>query len=322
MTVFRENVPWRQLLPGLAALGALVAGALFVLTQMRVGQLTGTMFTLYALADEARGVLKGSDVWLAGQRVGVIKEVSFRASESTAHDEILLKLHILEKHSSLVRRDSRAEVIRGARLIGNPVLQLGVGSSGSPSLAEGDTLRISPQFDTELLVSRVDEMSLQVPSLLSDLQTLGRSATQLDTVFRSFLSVSDTSSIAALLGVFSDELGATAEAFSRGTLGMFSRDTRLRSTIGSVRSGSQALVTRYSTIAAPGSGIADPALLAALQRVVQQFAEFSSAASLRADDYATGAKARALSLEIDRLTAALRSLSADARAHPLRYMIF
>ena len=68
---------WKELVVGLIALAVVTGVALVVLVFARVGTLHGSTFRLFARTNEARGVIRSSEVWLQGQKVGVVKQVTF-----------------------------------------------------------------------------------------------------------------------------------------------------------------------------------------------------------------------------------------------------
>src|SRR5512138_359187 len=62
-----RKASWRELVIGLVSFAVLVGVGFSVLVFARVGRLHGSTFRLYALTGEARGVIRGSEVWLGGQ---------------------------------------------------------------------------------------------------------------------------------------------------------------------------------------------------------------------------------------------------------------
>ncbi len=68
-----HRLRWRQLSIGIIASCAILGAALFILVYGRVGAMRGNKFRLYVATDAARGVTRGSEVWLDGQMVGLVK---------------------------------------------------------------------------------------------------------------------------------------------------------------------------------------------------------------------------------------------------------
>src|SRR5664279_6651176 len=73
---------WSKLGGGIVALVLLIGGAFSIIAFARIGSLKGDTYVAYILADQANGILKGTDVWLQGQKVGVVKSVGFRSLPS------------------------------------------------------------------------------------------------------------------------------------------------------------------------------------------------------------------------------------------------
>src|SRR5436190_16296543 len=72
------RLSWRHLIPGIIALAAVAAVALGVAMFAGIGRMRGDTMTLYASESQARGVLRGTEVWLAGQKIGMVDGVSFQ----------------------------------------------------------------------------------------------------------------------------------------------------------------------------------------------------------------------------------------------------
>ena len=121
---------WTDLRGGMISAVAVVALVLATLFFARVGALHGRKVTLYVLADDATGVLAGTEVWLAGKRSGSVTGVSFRLSADTV-DRLLIKTEFLAKDLPHVRRDSWAQIQAGGKLLGTPVIYVAPGSLSS-----------------------------------------------------------------------------------------------------------------------------------------------------------------------------------------------
>lgn len=62
----QHRTGWRGLLPGTIIVVVIAALTVAVLVYARVGRLHGDTYRLYIRTDAARGVIKGTEVWLAG----------------------------------------------------------------------------------------------------------------------------------------------------------------------------------------------------------------------------------------------------------------
>src|SRR2546423_14426498 len=98
-----RRASWRELVAGLVALAALVGVGLAVLLFARVGRLHGSTFRLYAQTGEARGIIRGSEVWLGGQKVGVVKDVSFMPTSVDPRHRLLIVMQVLSSARQGIR---------------------------------------------------------------------------------------------------------------------------------------------------------------------------------------------------------------------------
>ena len=140
-----HQLHWRELTGGIIAVVALAAVVLVVLVFARVGALHGKKVTLYVVTDEAPGVLKGTEVWLAGEQEGLVKDVSFRPPTVDAAERVIVRTEFLKEAMPSVRRDSYAQIRPGGRLIGTPIVYISPGTTASPGLKDGDTIHARPK---------------------------------------------------------------------------------------------------------------------------------------------------------------------------------
>src|SRR5215212_120485 len=166
----RSSSTWRDLIPGLAALAGIVAAAVAVLLFARIGQLRGKTYELWAPTSRARGVMKHSEVWLEGQKVGVVRDVHFRDATADTSERLVIHLEVLTRYRDQIRRDSYAQVRPGGSILGSPVVFVSSGSVGATPLRDGDTLAMLPQGDTEGMTSQVALASREFPRIIENVK--------------------------------------------------------------------------------------------------------------------------------------------------------
>lgn len=159
---------WRQLLPGIAILATIVLAAAAVLIFARVGSLHGDTYRLFILADEARGVIGGTEVWLAGQKVGAVRDVSFRPVSDDSLGRLVVALDILESYKPVIRGDSHAELRNGGTPIGATIVSISAGSPNLPALEPDDTIPRARQIDPDSVRAALSAAASQIPELLGD----------------------------------------------------------------------------------------------------------------------------------------------------------
>src|SRR5205814_9149485 len=108
-----HKLHWRELTGGIIAVIAIALLTIVILLFARVGALHGKKVTLYVVTDEAAGVLSGTEVWLAGDKVGLVKDVSFRSPTTDTLERLLIETEFLRSALPNVRRDSYARIQPG-----------------------------------------------------------------------------------------------------------------------------------------------------------------------------------------------------------------
>ena len=167
-----RRASWRELVIGLVSFAALVGLSLCVLVFARVGRLHGSTFRLYALTGEARGVIRGSEVWLGGQKVGVVKNIDFMPPGRPLTERVLISMDVLSSARQGIRGNSTAQVRSGGTLISSPVVYLTIGTIGASVVASGDTIRTLPQSDLETMTSQFAIASREFPAIISNIKLL------------------------------------------------------------------------------------------------------------------------------------------------------
>jgi hypothetical protein len=174
-----RRLSWSDVRGGLVACVAILAVAVATLKFARVGALHGRTFHLYALVGEARGVIKGSEVWLSGQKIGTIVDIRFRAPESAdSSKRIQIEMEVLERHRGALRRDAVAQIRAGGSIIGPPVVYLSPGTTRAPPLRPDDTVSTTPQADVQEATQQLGAAARDVPVIMANVKLL---AAQLQT---------------------------------------------------------------------------------------------------------------------------------------------
>ena len=168
-----RRLVWADVRGGLVALLVLVALSLATLKYARVGALHGDRIRLYARAGEARGIMKGTEVWLLGQKVGLVTDIQFQSpTVSDTTGRLLIAMEVQKHYTDAIRRDAVAQFRPGGSLIGAVVVYLSSGSSSTPAIREGDTIRTSPQADVEGATARFGAAGKELPAILGNVRAL------------------------------------------------------------------------------------------------------------------------------------------------------
>ena len=168
-----RRLSWSDVRGGLIACLVIAAVAVAILRFMRVGALHGDTFPLYAIVGEARGVTKGSEVWLGGQKIGRITDIQFRSpATADSASRLFIAMEVLEEHRHALRRDALAQIRSGGTIIGPPVVYLSPGTPRALPLQPGDTVRTLVQSDVEDATTRMGEAAKEFPVIMANVQVL------------------------------------------------------------------------------------------------------------------------------------------------------
>ncbi len=138
----------------------------------RVGGLHGATIRLYVATDGAAGVIKGTEVWSAGQVIGQVNGTMLRPVTVDTSARVLVSADILRHYAHRVRRDTRVQIGPGSSLVGAPVVFLSGGTAGAPAINDGDTLVSQPQRAFDETRSAYTSLGQQVPALYGDVRAL------------------------------------------------------------------------------------------------------------------------------------------------------
>ena len=163
---------WRDLTIGLGAIVVIAALTYVILVYGRLGRLDGDTYRVFVRAEEARGIIKGSEVWLNGQKVGAVRDIEFLPPSVATDRRVLLEVELVERHGDAIRHDSDITIRSGGSLIGAPVVYLMAGSATSPVVAAGDTITARDPVDLESIAARYADASKELPAIGRDAQTV------------------------------------------------------------------------------------------------------------------------------------------------------
>lgn len=309
---------WRELTIGITGFAVLAGVALWVLLFARVGALHGDTDSIFVLTDDAPGVLNGTEVWLAGRKIGQVRDIHFRPVSTDTLRRLAIHTDILSDQLHYIRRDAYADIRPGGNLIGSPVVWISAGTLSAAPLKNGDSLvtkstgAMKPVGDKiEALGTRVtllaDSGAKVVGMLNSQIGTLGRLLNNgLPRVARA------AGQIASLKRKATAGNGSIALAMNGDVRARFGRIMSTKDSIRALLSsgnGNVARVRNDSTLMRTTSH---------LRGELDSLMAFTSSSG-------TIAKARsdtALTAEMTKARAELSAIIADLKKHPGKYVHF
>lgn len=264
------RLTWSRLVPGIVAIGVLIAATVVVLVYGSVGRIPGEKIRLYVVTSSAHGVMPGTEVWLAGQKVGIVEKISFRPPSTDTLARVVIAMDVRQEDTDQIRRNSDVRVRTGANLVGPVVVYVSPGTPGSPRAGDGDTLFARAQADIPAAMRRLGDATAELPPLMTDARTVVAHVRNRSGTLGALMRPGGGTEIAELraqVAALRDQFGGSSAARAtfmtsaesalarvdsirallrseRSSLGRFRRDTTLGRTVSSVRDELAALRAR------------------------------------------------------------------------------
>ena len=317
-----SRLRWADMVPGALALLIISLLVIGVMKYARVGGVRGKTTRIYATAAEARGIIGGTtQVWLMGQKVGVVREVRFRDIGVDTTRRLLLDLEVKESALEFLRQDSDAQIRAGGSLIGAPVVYLSSGTPNAGPVERHDTIGLRPQADPEDITSQIALASREFPAIIANVKTI---SSQIE-------GARGTAGAMMGDGPGSQEL----QRFTSNASSLASRATRGRGTIGMAMRGDlparakQATATADSIRALLASGrgtygrfTRDSTLLREIAAVRAELAIVSALMSQPAGTAGRIVHDSAIFVTLGQAQREMGLLFDDIKKRPLRYLAF
>jgi phospholipid/cholesterol/gamma-HCH transport system substrate-binding protein len=311
-----RRLQWRELIPGIIAAGAIGAIVIVTLVFARVGQIHGKKATLYVVAEDAAGILPGTEVWLSGQKQGKVTDVSFRPPTTDTLERILITTELLESALPNVRRDSDAQLKPGGSFIGTLVVSISAGSANSPRLHDGDTVHVHNKGRLASLATDVGTLEPAFSALVTEVNALNaKAASPVGTIGAlradGMPRMPEVTARMSRIGARASGNGTIGLAMRNGLTARSSRAMAAADSIRALMSSNKTSLGRFRR---------DSTLVTKAGHVL---AEIDTLRALTSGPLGGAAAAdSSLAKELSRTRGLLAALIKDIKSHPLRYIKF
>lgn len=120
-----------------------------------------------AVFADVNGLAKGSNIWYAGVKIGIVKKVSF------VQNGVLVSFSIEEDVQQKIRQDTKVKLATDG-LIGNKILVLYGGSPASPEVETGNTLAVENGVGTDEIMATLQGNNQNLLAITNDLKSVSR----------------------------------------------------------------------------------------------------------------------------------------------------
>lgn len=318
-----RRLSWSDVRGGALAVVVLVVLAGAIIKYSRLGTLHGDTFELYALVGEARGLLRGSEVWLSGQKIGKVIAIEFRSpSLADTNARLELRMQILERFRANLHRDAIAQIRPGGSIVGQPVVYLTPGTLSDVAIEPGDTVKAERQSDAETAAGTFAVASKEFPAIIGNVKVLAAQLQGTKGTAGAFLNAPGGPGLPGLSATKANMDRLANRLHGGGTVGRFmqggvtDRAARVMARADSVR----------ALLASPNTSFGrfrkDSSLLAEVGDIRN---ELTLVRAMVTSTDGTVGRALRDSAITDALADAERQMAlliADIKKHPLRYLVF
>jgi phospholipid/cholesterol/gamma-HCH transport system substrate-binding protein len=149
-----------------------LVGLIFlVLGIFMIGSLNETFkskIEVIAVFDEVGGLKKGNNIWLSGVKIGIIKDLEFYKDR-----KVKVIMNVDEKAVPYIPKDAFVKLGTDG-LIGNKILVIYGGTSISPIIEEGDTLKVEKTFTSEDMINVLQENNKNLLAITTDFKVISK----------------------------------------------------------------------------------------------------------------------------------------------------
>jgi len=162
----RRTDRWREFVPGILILAGLltISTTVFFLDTIRRALVEGP--EIVVLAAEARGLVPGADVWVAGSPSGRVTRVVFDDPDGPAESRVVIHATLHWAALPFLRSDAEAR-INSSSLLAPVILKLDPGAPDSGPLDLADTLTVPALRSSDQLIAMARAARVGVDTLAS-----------------------------------------------------------------------------------------------------------------------------------------------------------
>ena len=118
------------------------------------------------LFDDVSGLQVGNNIWFSGVKIGTVSSLKFYADRKV---KVMMKVE--DKAIPYIHQDAFVKLSTDG-LIGNKILVIYGGTSRTPQISEGDTLRVEKTFSSEDMINTLQENNKNLLVITNDFKLI------------------------------------------------------------------------------------------------------------------------------------------------------
>ncbi len=157
--------------PVIVGMFILIGIAILVVTIFTLGGQKKTFvpsYTIHAVFNDVGGLIKGSNIWFSGVKIGIVKSISFHGNS-----QVQVTMSIEKKAQSHIHKDALAK-IGSDGLIGNKIVIIYGGDSTMPMADANDFLHVENTFSTDDMLATLQENNKNLLEITRDFKNISK----------------------------------------------------------------------------------------------------------------------------------------------------
>lgn len=124
--------------------------------------------TINAVFNDVSGLLEGANIWLAGVKVGKVKQISF-----SGNTQVKVVMSIEKNAVPFIHKNSEAK-IGSDGLIGNKIIIIYGGDASTPQVEKDDFLRVEKAISTDDMLATLQANNKNLLAITNDFKSVSK----------------------------------------------------------------------------------------------------------------------------------------------------
>lgn len=125
-------------------------------------------FTLNVIFNDIQGLKKGNNIWFSGVKIGTIKKIEFFGTS-----QVKIYLSIEKDAQQYIHKDAGASISADG-LIGNKIVVITGGNPKSPTVEDGDRLKVDATTSTDDMMKTLQVNNKNLLEITTDFKLLAK----------------------------------------------------------------------------------------------------------------------------------------------------